>query len=282
MNPIFTTHRLAALAVLLAAGLAAGPAGAATSPVGALGAGGWTSGDTRPATGGAATSAQIGAQIIFMGEGQVVNDTAGLAPDASPTGSLNGLGYVRLDGTTGNPGKTSIGYYGDITAASALVDGSFDLSFRYYVDSNPTSRTLGLSITLSNGTDQYNLSYVNPANVADSWNVASVSGTSGDFRLYDGPGAPGSITSKTLTDWQTDPTFGSLFNTDYRVTGIGFNLGSYQRNALAYLDSTQTNLLNNGDVIDFQASPVPEPASMALLGAGLLSLAMVRRRRKYD
>ncbi len=51
-----------------------------------------------------------------------------------------------------------------------------------------------------------------------------------------------------------------------------------QRNALAYLDSIQTNLLNGGDVIDFQA--VPEPASMALLGAGLLSLAMIRRRKQ--
>ena len=129
------------------------------------------------------------------------------------------------------------------------------------------------------GTNEYNLSYVNPANAYDSWNTASVTDITGAFKLYTGPGAlGGSSPAETLADWSTDPTFGSLFNTDYEITGIGFNLGSYQRNALAYLDSTQTNLLNGGDVIDFQA--VPEPASMALLGAGLLSLAMVRRRRK--
>ena len=279
MYLIFNPHRLAVLTVLATVGFAAAPAGAATLPVNALGVGGWTSGDTRAITGSPATPAQIGSQIIFMGEGQVVNDAAGGVPDASPTGSLNGLGYVRLDGTSANAGKSSIGYYGDIAAASALVDGSFGLSFRYYVDSNPTKRTLGLTITISNGTNEYNLSYVNPANAYDSWNTASVTDITGAFKLYTGPGAlGGSSPAETLADWSTDPTFGSLFNTDYEITGIGFNLGSYQRNALAYLDSTQTNLLNGGDVIDFQA--VPEPASMALLGAGLLSLAMVRRRRK--
>src|SRR6187397_675437 len=95
---------------LLAMALAAtASAAAVAAPVNGLSVGGWESGDTRPAAGGVANAAQIAAQIKFLGEGQVVADAAGGTPAASPTGSLNGAGYVRLDGTDGNNGKSDIG-----------------------------------------------------------------------------------------------------------------------------------------------------------------------------
>src|ERR1022692_3657677 len=136
---------------------------AATQVVNGFGVGGWYSWDTRnisgtqlvgtndtsPAWPGPHTTADdtaIGQQIIFMGEGQTVNDSAGGTPPASPTGSLNGLGDVRLDGTGSNSGKSDLSYVSTtgIAAATALTDAGFGLSYRYYIQPHTAFRTLGL------------------------------------------------------------------------------------------------------------------------------------------
>src|SRR6218665_2465433 len=94
-------------------GLAAVVLGAATAAsatplvIAGLGANNWTSGDTRNNTGAQATQAQIDAQIKFLAEGVIVADAAGVLPDAPPSGSLGGLGYLRLDGTDNNLGKSA-------------------------------------------------------------------------------------------------------------------------------------------------------------------------------
>ena len=124
---------------------------AAPVHINALGVGGWQSGDTRPAAGGVATAPQIDAQIKFLGEGQTVADAAGGTPDASPAGSLNAAGYVRLDGTNDNRGKSDIGYLNasGIAAAGALLANSFTATYRAYTDPNNTVRTVGFGIALS-------------------------------------------------------------------------------------------------------------------------------------
>src|SRR3954469_24260926 len=159
------------LATAAALCLLSSSAPAATQLVGDFGDGGWYSWDTRNTSGvtlngtndtspaitptllgravGAPSTANdtaIEQQVIFMDEGQVANDNgdaAGNPPPAGPAGSLGALGYVRLDGTGSNSGKSDISYVntGGIAAASALTSPTFGLSYRYYIQPQNTFRT---------------------------------------------------------------------------------------------------------------------------------------------
>ena len=271
---------------------------AATEVVNNFGQGNWYSWDTRNSSGtnlvgtndtspawpnwastnSTADDAAIQNQIKFMGEGQVVGDAGdvGNPPAASPIGSLNGLGYVRLDGTGQNQGKSDLSYVNPagIAAASALLDPNFGVSYRYYIDPETTFRTLGLNISLTNNTQSnlYTFAYVDPNAMGGVWNTSMVAANSGLFSLFaNGSSAEGGAT-KTLTAWSTDPTYGAaIFGGSETVFRMGFNLGSFQRNNLQYLDWMQTNLLNGGDTIDFQA--VPEPSTWAAAALAAIGVA---------
>lgn len=276
---------------------------AATVVVNGFGAGGWKSWDTRntsgakqlglvrthaafiavtsPYVGSAADDTQIGKQIVFMGEGETTLDAAGATPDPSPTGSLGGLGYVRLDGTSANSGKSDISFVNTsgIAPASDLLSASFFATYRYYTDSNTTSRTPGLNIELmGTNSSSYVLAFVQGPYTTDAWNTATADNSASPFAVY-GPGAPGGAVTHTLADWNADATWGPiLFGTGATIYRYGFNIGSYQRNALIYMDWTKTNLLNGGDTIDFQA--IPEPSSALLVLAGLLGLGGAGSKRR--
>ena len=292
---------LLAVAAAIAGYAIASPAQGATQVVSDFGDNGWYSWDTRsdtgaqlvgthdtsPAWNGTHTSADdtaINKQIIFMGEGQVVNDSAGGTPPASPSGSLNGLGYVRLDGTDTNSGKSDISYVNTsgIAAPSALTDSGFFVNYRYYIQPNPTFRTLGLNISITNANQSalYTFAFVDPNAVA-GWNTSSADNSTSLFTLFANGSSAESGAAKTLAQWQADPTFGSqVFATGNEIFRVGFNVGSGQRNSLEYLDWTQSSLLNNGDVVDFKAAPEPGTATLGLLGiAGLAASWKLRRKR---
>jgi hypothetical protein len=277
--------------VLACVALAFSATAHATQYVNGLGVNGWVSNDTRSPTGQTGTNVsadQIAKQIQFMGEGVVSPDAAGANPDPSPTGSLNGFGYVRLDGTNDNRGKSDLSYidYSGIAATSALLGNDFLLTYRAFSDPNTTNRTIGLNIELSNtGSTGYIFNHVNASNNANTWLDESVSTNSGLFYLY-GTGAlgaapGGSGAMKTLAEWAADSAWSALFGGEYDVVRIGFNIGSYQRNALVYLDWMETNLLYAGERVDFaSSSTVPEPSTFALFGlaVGLGGVVAARRR----
>ena len=275
---------------------------AATEVVNTFGVDGWYSWDTRntsgtqlvgtndtsPAWPGTHTTADdtaIQRQIIFMDEGQTANDTSGV-PNTGPTGSLGGLGYVRLDGTDTNSGKSDLSYVSStgIAPATALTDPSFGLTYRYWIQPDPTFRTLGLNISLTNNaqTNLYTFAYVDPAATTGLWNVSSVSANSGAFTLFaNGSSAEGGA-AKTLTQWAADPTFGSqIFGGTETIFRVGYNVGSGQKLGLEYLDSMQSNLLNGGDVIDFVGpSAVPEASTWVSGALSVLAMAAFAFRRR--
>lgn len=281
----------------------------AQTVVNGFGAGGWYSWDSRGTDGvhlfgtnhtnpewnegGVATAdddVTIANQIKFLGEGLISATVAGVTPDASPTGSLNGLGYVRLDGTGANAGKSDLSYVDTdgIAASSDLLDAGFSTTYRYFSDSSVSSRRMGLNIEFTGhdslGAERaYVFVFVQPAApsfTSDAWNTVTVDGTS-LFYLYGGGGTPNGTTAKTLNDWANDSTWGSLvFVEGAEIFRVGFNLGSSQRGGLNYIDWVQTSLLDGGATIDFQAAAIPEPGTTALAAGGMACIALVLFRRR--
>lgn len=263
-----------------------------------FGVAGWKSGDTRQASGttlrgitrshgnlgGTYTAADdtlIGDQIKFMGEGQTEPSLTSVQAGVSPTGSLNGLGYVRIDGTSANNGKTSITNFNALgfgTTSSIFASG-MTASYRYFTESLSTARTPGFGFF---GADSatgsfFNFTYVHdPSNggfTPNAWNTANITDTSGLWIARLNGVVQNSGVGKTIADWKLDSNAGIYFGAQAGFYEYGFWLGSSQRNAVAYIDYMEMSTLNAGQMYDFQA--VPEPATMTIL-----ALAAALRRRK--
>lgn len=261
--------------------------------VNSFGDGGWYSSDTRDSGGTnlfGATSTHP--QINAFAGGAVPGDDAKIADRLAfvdevtgPAGSLNGKGAILLNASDENAGKAHFSVLNRTTgfgAGSALIDSGFSLSYRYYNQPVPTSRTPAISITVTDNATQgsyYTFSHLDPSNSQNAWNDDAVTSDSGTWRLY-GNGVLGAASGssgpdKTLEDWALDGTFAALLTGDYTIYEIGFNIGSSARRNNTYFDWFQSNLVNGGDLVDFQA--IPEPTALSLLGIG--AAAMLRRRR---
>lgn len=277
----------------MAAVVVAGSAVAATVNVNALGASsGWYSDDTRNAAGTVLNGTVSSYQPYFGGfvPSSTANDAA-IAQQIyfTDTGSAtsDGAGVMVLDGTTSNSGKSSVKYYAAAGTPGGLGTGaglsSFTSTYRWFMDNYTTARTPALSLMVqgSNGL-VYSMAYVGAGAQAQSWNTFSVDANTAasnvggvlyGWFLYSN-GAPGGTAAKSLNEWLSDATYGSILSGG-TVLAQGFNIGSYQRNARVGIDWLESSLINGGDRVDFGV--IPAPGAMALLGvAGLVGS---RRRR---
>lgn len=264
---------------------------------------GWRSDDTRN-TSGVDLVGTINTHAGRPGQTATAADDAAIASQIQfvdgPVGSTYG-GAVSIDGTSSNSGKSTISVINPsgFDAAGNLLT-SFSATYEWYKQPNPTERTLAFRLGIQStdwaasqasftaarsGESMWDLVLVHLSDpsISNAWNSDLVDHDTGMWNLYDQAGnayftTPGGATSLTLDAWNSDATWGPLlFGTGAKVTSVQFGLGSSQRNALAYVDYLQTNLLNEGDVIDFQA--VPEPKVISFLGLGLGALLMRRRRQ---
>merc|ERR1712000_570208 len=139
-----------------------------------------------------------------------------------------------------NAGKADFGFDGFALPSSGLL--ALTAEYRYWTEPVPTSRTPGIGHSVFSPT----------ANCGASGPGSGSNACYYTFSFTDTPGYAPS-TSQTMAQWQTDPTWGPLFSPPYEIVRANINLGSFQRNALVYVDYLESSVLGPGR-IEFQES----------------------------
>lgn len=211
--------------------------------------------------------------------------------------SPDGDGSLRLS-MPGSTAKATAIYTG--TSALGKLEYLTGIGYQYYRDSASTNSNVqapALRLVVSDGQGRqgfliYEPVYNGGTPVPEgSWQT--VDATAGHWWLYEG-GAFENF-GLTLADWLTDNVFENSIGTASKqgfgenavILGIEVGVGSgWAGDTLAFVDRVLLSFETDDQFKyefdwNFKASttPVPEPATVALMGAGLAGLWMVRRRR---
>jgi hypothetical protein len=258
------------------------PIGAAQAEivVNARGVAGWESTDTRVAGANATTNPDIDSRIQF---------------DAGPAGSD---GSLKLISPASND-KATLAYV-DANGLGGLAN--FTASYRWFKDSpvgGAPAPALKLGIRTSdfgstppssmrigeNNWDKVMVyePYDNPdagSTPVGTWVTQTITANSGTWSMFNRTPPAGVVnpphSSLTLSQWLADATWGTRL-TGAVVVDVALGVGSGNANTVGYVDWLETSAIAGGERINFTA--VPEPASIALLGAASIGLVMVGRRR---
>lgn len=161
---------------------------------------------------------------------------------------------VRFVDTVG--GDLYIDNYGIQSAGSQAlaVNSDFDGSHLQMLFSAPMT-----TLSLDFGNDDP--SWINP-------------GATAELRLYSGATLVGSASMLLNGD--------DVMNQTISYSGAAFNIAEFWYNVVPPGPLGNEGLIEVVDNIQFGARPVPEPATLVLLGSGVMGLAAAYRRRKLS
>lgn len=175
---------------------------------------------------------------------------------------------------------TSLSY--DWYRSSTSTAGGVMPAFRLYYDADGNAATT---------TDQGYLIFEQVYNpnvasvVSDQWVSTNVMGTNMWQRQFS-PGLTVEAYGVTLTDWASgmnEPANADQLNASTAILGIEFGIGSGWNGTFnGFVDNVSFGFNNAVTTFNFeaaQASNVPEPGSIALLGLGAAGLLAARRRK---
>jgi hypothetical protein len=225
-------------------------------------------------------------------------------------GSLELLGSQSFAATNAVTNNGLIELGGGIYSGGALTNGSGSSLTGNGTFSPSGGITIGGGVSVSPGNASAN-SYVNTLSFSSltlggggstTFDIENASGAAGvgyDTLAVTGaatitatPGTPFTINVESIAPGTGLPglaTFSSASSYQWTLVSAGslsgFNASDFVINTGSFSNSLGTGgfyVAQNGNSIDLDFTPVPEPATWALLALGGLSVALVARRRRAD